>query len=107
MALKMCVSEYHNQRLSKFLAYAGIASRRNSERLIITGRVSVNGVIVMDPATKVSKADKICYDGFAIKGEVTKSRIWLYNKPLGEICSNSDPLGKRTVQEASLLIACC
>ena len=89
--------EYHNQRLSKFLAYAGIASRRNSEKLIIKGRISVNGVTVIDPATKVSKKDVICLNGNLIKHQTDEARIWLYHKPVGEICSNSDPFGKRTV----------
>ncbi len=93
----MSQKEHHNQRLSKFLAYAGIASRRNSEKLITEGRVSVNGMIVLNPATKVSESDTIFYNGCPVKHEFIKSRIWLYHKLVGEICSDSDPFGKRTV----------
>ena len=81
----MSQQEHHNQRLAKFLAYAGIASRRNSEKLIIKGRVSVNGLIVLNPATKVSESDTIFYNGCPVKHEFIKSRIWLYHKLVGEM----------------------
>ena len=93
----MSQKEHYNERLSKFLAYAGIASRRNAEKLIMKGRVSVNGLIVMDPATKVSARDTISFNGSRVKHESIKSRIWLYHKLVGEICTDSDPFGKRTV----------
>ncbi len=96
----MSSEEDQNQRLSKFLAYAGIASRRNSEKLILKGRVSVNGSIVIDPGTKVSTEDDIFCDGRAVSHELEKPRIWLYHKPVGEICSDFDPFGKRTVFES-------
>ena len=95
--MKCPQKECHLQRLSKFLAYAGIASRRNSEKLIITGRVSVNGVIVVNPATKVSNSDAIFFDGCLIKNELINPRMWIYHKPVGELCSDHDPYGKRKV----------
>mgnify|MGYP003952350045 CR=1 FL=1 len=95
--MKCPQKECHLQRLSKFLAYAGIASRRNSEKLIITGRVSVNGVIVINPATKVSNSDAIFFDGYLIKNELINPRMWIYHKPVGELCSDHDPYGKRKV----------
>jgi 23S rRNA pseudouridine2605 synthase len=86
-----------HQRLSKFLAYAGIASRRNSEKLILDGRISVNGLVVTDLATKVSEADHVRFDDTHIKHQQEQPRIWIYHKPIGEICSDSDPSGKKTV----------
>ena len=88
-------NKYSHQRLSKFLAYAGIASRRNSEKLILDGRISVNGLVVTDLATKVSVADHIRYDNNQIKHRQEQPRIWIYHKPVGEICSDSDPSGKK------------
>ena len=52
---------YH--RLSKFLAYCGIASRRQSESLITSGQISVNGVVVTSLSQKVSSKDIIRYNG--------------------------------------------
>ena len=90
-------NKYSHQRLSKFLAYAGIASRRNSEKLILSGRISVNGLVVTNLATKVSEADYICFDNTYIKHQLEQPRIWIYHKTVGEICSDSDPSGKKTV----------
>ncbi|MFL2790225.1 MAG: pseudouridine synthase [Paracoccaceae bacterium] len=86
-----------NQRLSKFLAYAGIASRRNSEKLILAGRITVNGLVVTNLATKVSEEDYICFDKIHLKHQLQEPKIWIYHKPVGEICSDFDPSGKRTV----------
>ena len=85
---------YH--RLSKFLAYAGIASRRHSESLIKSGQISVNGVIVTTPSQKVSSNDIIRYNGNKVVNK-SKPRMWIYHKPVGELCSDFDPSGKRTV----------
>ena len=82
-------NKYSHQMLSKFLAYAGIASRRNSEKLILEGRISVNGLVVTNVATKVSEADHICFDNTHISNQLEQSRIWIYHKPVGEICSDS------------------
>ena len=90
-------NKHSHQRLSKFLAYAGIASRRNSEKLILGGRISVNGLVVTNVATKVSETDHICFDQVNISNQPQQPRIWIYHKPVGEICSDSDPSGKKTV----------
>ena len=90
-------NKHSHQRLSKFLAYAGIASRRNSEKLILDARISVNGLVVTNVATKVSEADHICFDNTPINHQLEQPRIWIYYKPVGEICSDSDPSGKKTV----------
>ena len=84
------------QRLSKFLAYSGVASRRQSETLILSGKIKVNGVIVTSLTQKVSEKDIIFYNGKRILNNL-KPRIWIYNKPAGELCSDFDPSGKKTV----------
>jgi 23S rRNA pseudouridine2605 synthase len=83
-------------RLQKFLADAGIASRRASEQIILEGRVSVNGTVVQELGSKVDPLhDRVAVDGRAVK---TKRKLYLaINKPPGYICSNSDPEQRKTV----------
>lgn len=88
-------NEYY-QRLSKFLAYSGIASRRKSEHLIISGQISVNGNIVTSPSQKISSKDIVSFKGEKIS-IISKPRMWIYHKPIGELCSDFDPSGKKTV----------
>lgn len=76
------------KRLSKVLAAAGVASRRASEELIFSGKVSVNGEIVLKPQTLVSfEKDDISVNGTSIKKEQEKV-YFILNKPSGYICSN-------------------
>ncbi len=84
------------QRLSKFLAYSGIASRRRSEYLITSGQISVNGRVVISPAQKVSSQDIILFKGKRVNNR-SKPRMWIYHKPVGELCSDFDPSGKKTI----------
>jgi 23S rRNA pseudouridine2605 synthase len=84
------------ERIAKFLARAGVASRRDSERLIEAGRVALNGVIVTHPATLVSAADALAVDGKAIAAP-QQTRIWRYHKPAGLVTTARDPEGRRTV----------
>jgi 23S rRNA pseudouridine2605 synthase len=83
-------------RLQKFLADAGIASRRASEQVILEGRVSVNGKVVQELGTKVNpQADRVSVDGRAVKA---KRKMYLaVNKPPGYICSSDDPEHRKTV----------
>ena len=80
-------------RLQKFLAMAGVDSRRNCEEYIRTGRVTVDGEVVTDPARGVdpSKQD-IRLD--AEKLRPPRFRYFLVNKPRGFLCTNSDPQGR-------------
>ena len=59
----MSKSNDYYQRLSKFLAYSGVASRRQSETLILSGKITVNGVTVTSLTLKVTEKDIICYNG--------------------------------------------
>ena len=76
-------------RLQAFLAHCGVASRRASEKIILDGRVSVNGQVVTELGTKVTSDDKVLVDGKPVKLEENK-RYVLLNKPAGYVCSNSD-----------------
>ena len=80
-------------RLQVFLAHSGVASRRASEKIILDGRVAVNGVVVTELGTKVSEKDKITVDGKLISLEEQK-RYVLLNKPLGVVCTQSDEKGR-------------
>lgn len=76
------------QRLSKTLASAGVASRRACEELIFSGKVTVNGRVVLKPQTLVSwESDEIAVSGSVVKKPQEKV-YFLLNKPKGYICSN-------------------
>lgn len=87
-----------SDKLQKVLANAGIGSRREMERWIEQGRVSVNGSIATLGA-RVESTDDIRVDGNPISQGQLKShcRVLVYNKPEGEICSRKDPEGRKTV----------
>ena len=83
-------------RLAKYLASAGVASRRAAEELIRSGRVSVGGVAVTDPARDVAPADSVTVDGEPV--EIASERVvFAVNKPLGVVSTARDPQGRPTV----------
>ncbi|MEW6303305.1 MAG: pseudouridine synthase [Verrucomicrobiota bacterium] len=85
-------------RLQKFLAEAGVASRRASEKIIVEGRVTVNGEVVRELGSKVDPAhDSVAVDGTAVR--VKRKMYVAVNKPRGYICSRADPEKRRTVAE--------
>ena len=86
------------ERISKLLARAGIASRRDVERMIMEGRVSVNGKVLDTPVLNATFADRIEVDGVPIRG-IERTRLWLYHKPAGLVTTNADPEGRPTVFE--------
>ncbi|PIQ33675.1 MAG: pseudouridylate synthase [Bacteroidetes bacterium CG18_big_fil_WC_8_21_14_2_50_41_14] len=82
-------------RLNKYLADAGICSRREADRLIESGVVEINGVVVTELGTKVGPNDKVRYGGESLKRE--KLKYVLLNKPKGFISTSDDPLDRKTV----------
>ena len=87
------------ERIAKFLARAGIASRRDCERMIAAGRVALNGEIVRQAATLVGAHDALTVDGKTIAA-ATQSRLWRYHKPAGLVTTARDPEGRSTVFDA-------
>jgi len=85
-----------SERIAKAMARAGIASRREVERLIGLGKVAVNGRILETPATLVTRDDVITVNGKPIAA-VQATRVWRYNKPVGLLTSHNDPGGRPTV----------
>ena len=84
-------------RLQKFLAEAGVASRRKAEELIATGKVEVNGVVVTELGTKINpKSDKVTYNGKIVESKVEKVYI-LLNKPIGYVTTAKDQFNRDTV----------
>ncbi len=87
------------ERIAKFLARAGVASRRNSELLIKAGRVALNGAVVEHPATLVDADDTLTIDGKDIAAP-QQTRVWRYHKPAGLVTTAHDPEGRPTVFSA-------
>lgn len=85
-------------RLQVFLSRSGVASRRASEKIILDGRVKVNGETVSELGTKVSFSDEILVDGKKISLEEEK-RYVLLNKPAGYVCSLSDEKDRPVASE--------
>jgi 23S rRNA pseudouridine2605 synthase len=76
-------------RLAKFLAHAGIASRRRAEGIVSAGRVSVGGEVVTDPARDVSASDDVRVDGSPVTVETRE--VWAVNKPAGVVSTAREP----------------
>ncbi|MBS1870454.1 MAG: rRNA pseudouridine synthase [Actinobacteria bacterium] len=83
-------------RLAKYLAHAGVASRRAAEQLIAEGRVTVNGATVTDPARDVGDHSAVAFDGEPVKGAEPRVAYALH-KPAGVVSTSSDTHGRRTV----------
>jgi 23S rRNA pseudouridine2605 synthase len=87
------------ERIAKALARAGVASRREVERLIEAGRVALNGKVLTTPAVKVEPGDILTVDG-AVVNDAEPARLFRYHKPVGLMTTNLDPQGRPTVFEA-------
>jgi 23S rRNA pseudouridine2605 synthase len=87
------------ERVAKMLARAGVASRREVERLIEAGRVALNGKVLTTPAVKVEPGDILTVDG-AVVGDAEPTRVFRYHKPTGLLTSHTDPKGRPTVFSA-------
>lgn len=90
-------------RLNKFIANAGICSRREADVLISTGIVEVNGKIITEMGFKVKPGDEVKYDGSIIQKE--KKQYVLLNKPKNFITTMDDPQGRKTAHQ--LVVKAC
>ena len=84
------------ERIAKKMADAGLCSRREAERWILSGRVKVNGKVLGTPACVVGDDDIVLVDGKSLKTK-EKTRVWMYHKPSGLVTTHQDPQGRPTV----------
>jgi 23S rRNA pseudouridine2605 synthase len=85
-------------RIAKWLARAGVASRRDAERLLTEGRVRLNNATVTHPATFVTPGDIVAVDGKVVDTP-DRTRLWRYHKPDGLVTTHRDPENRPTVFE--------
>ena len=83
-------------RIAKFLSHAGVCSRRDAEKLIDQGQVSVNGKILDTPAIKVGDDDEVCVNGQTIGGR-TPTQLFVLYKKLGLVTTHKDEKDRPTV----------
>lgn len=91
-------AETGGERIAKRLARAGLCSRRDAERWIAAGRVSVNGRTLTTPAMVVKPGDRIVVDGQVVP-DPEPTRVWRYHKPAGLVTTARDEKGRPTVFE--------
>ena len=84
-------------RLAKYLATAGVASRRASEEIVRAGRVTVDGETITDPARDVGPNDAVAVDGKAVTHGHIERVVYALNKPAGVVSTARDPQGRPTV----------
>ena len=95
-----------SEKIQKVLANAGLGSRRQIEKWIDAGRISVNGKLAAIGA-RITHRDQVCVDGREIKlvkSKNQKTRVLLYHKPEGQICTRNDPDGRPTIFESLPMI---
>lgn len=85
-------------RIAKVIARAGVASRREAERLIAEGRVTVNGAVIARAALNVTDKDKITVNGKPLDAP-EPARLWLYHKPTGLVTTTRDEQGRPTIYD--------
>lgn len=86
------------ERIAKFIAGTGFASRRDAERLIAAGRVTINGARVDTPVTFVNENDEIAVDGVTLHAH-EKIKLYAFHKPVGTMTTSRDPEHRKTVYD--------
>ena len=92
------VAGAQGERIAKWLARAGVASRRDAEKLIAAGQVRLNNAVVIHPATFVAPGDLVLVGGKLVDAP-QRTRLWRYHKPDGLLTTHRDPEGRPTVFE--------
>ena len=92
------VSEEKGERIAKVIARAGLASRREAERWIADGRVSVDGKVLTSPAVVVTASSRITVDGRPLP-IAQRSRLFRFHKPRGMLTTEHDPQGRPTIYD--------
>src|SRR6201999_4488160 len=90
--------EARGDRIAKWLSRAGVASRRDAERLLADGAIKLNGKTVNHPATFIAPGDVVQVHGKVVD-QPDRTRVWRYHKPEGLVTTHKDPEGRPTVFE--------
>lgn len=85
-------------RIAKFLADCGIASRRDAEKMITDGRVTINDTLITSPVNFVSPTDKVCVDGQVVQ-ERTETLLYAFHKPVNSLTTLRDECGRKTIYD--------
>lgn len=96
MADKSSGAADRGERIAKIIARSGLCSRRDAERWIAEGRVSVDGRVLDTPAFLVSASNRVLVDGMPLP-QTEGPRLWRYHKPAGLVTTARDPRGRATV----------
>ena len=95
---RRAVPEHGPQRIAKLLARAGIASRREIERMIAEGRIAINGEKLTTPATLLDHLDGVTVDGKPVR-PAAATRLFRFYKPQATLTAASDPKGRATIYD--------
>ena len=98
MPADIMTNELKKKRIAKVIAESGVCSRRQAEKLIISGKVFVNSIKINTPAYFVDENDKILVEGKLIKS-TNKTKLFILHKPKGVIVSSGDPQGRKTIYD--------
>lgn len=82
-------------RINKYLSAAGVCSRREADRMVEEGRITING-IVAEMGSKISAGDEVCVDGKRVNAE-EKEVLLAVNKPVGIVCTTTDKQGRNNI----------
>lgn len=85
-------------RIAKFIADAGISSRRDAERLIQSGAVSVNGSVIDTPVFFVDDGDRVVVNGVPVEVR-SETELYVFNKTMNTMTTADDPLGRKTIYD--------